>query len=397
MMSVVTGKLVVILLQVLLQQSLAGGTTLLKGAEPVLEDEELAHNPYIRMPIGPMESENCNSNQDCVDIFDNFNLAMLMDTEGNIVHKPYCEITGNTTTPLWGESYNTSDTTDASSTLAPLGVCTCGRAPDGQELCPSWTLTWGDTSVWYCGPCGRIGSQCDVNRTTCSYLYSYCDTSDDPSYCKCTDDGKFYELYYCYIPYYGYQVALQSTLIIGIVVVICLFLATAYNALRMRRIRRLQAMGLWNNGRVVSEAPPEDTPPKYDDVVENLPSYQDALQMEENVDGIVNTAFEEDSISLPPSYEEIKPNLNKPNSRNKTNESHIQKENVIVRNDSDTNQEHKNESSNEINHKEESAIHPEKHLNDVSIKEEVVKEDLLQVQSQPIEQPIQSALHNVQI
>ncbi|XP_037788350.1 uncharacterized protein LOC119583759 isoform X1 [Penaeus monodon] len=104
------------------------------------------------------------------------------------------------------------------------------------------------------------------------------------NYCMCKNDGDFYEFSYCEIPYIGYEVTLQIAIIVCIVIAMCLLLASVYSIINVRRLRDLRELARQRRGRRTdseSQTISEDSPPVYDEVVGNLPSYQDALAMTE--------------------------------------------------------------------------------------------------------------------
>ncbi|RXG62379.1 hypothetical protein Avbf_14394 [Armadillidium vulgare] len=158
-----------------------------------------------------------------------------------------------------------------------------------------------------------------------------------------------------YFSYYGYEIALQLAISTCIAIALCLLVASIYNAVGFRRPTahaRLETILRSENG--VRESPPDDIPPKYDDVVEDLPSYQDAIKMFESSPrnetvGIVNEAFEDDVNSSqeevrkedpPPAYN-INPGINRKkrykshyqevdcNGNNESNKNHTPSENVL--------------------------------------------------------------------
>ncbi|XP_042222531.1 uncharacterized protein LOC121866861 isoform X2 [Homarus americanus] len=171
------------------------------------------------------------------------------------------------------------------------GSCSCG-----SDRCVSFSRQFGhDTTFYYCGPCGYVGSQCRNN--TCTHELATC----SGSYCQC--HGTFYEFSYCKIPYMGYETALQLAIIICIVIACCLLIASIYSMIIGRRLRMIpRRLRRRRDEDGNQESPADDTPPTYDDVVENLPSYQDALQMAEvNPDeGITNPAFDKHDPLSPP-------------------------------------------------------------------------------------------------
>lgn len=200
-----------------------------------------------------LEGTPCSSDADCY-------LLNYNDTNAyhsNVVHAPYCQVSDN----------NSMD-----------GYCTCGN------YCVSHSKDSKDDHLfYYCGPCGRMGSSCSYS-VPCNHTLSTCTSG----YCTC-ESGEFYNLYYCMIPYYGYEKALQVAIATCIFVAVCLLAATIYSSLYRRPQGRIHPyilrllMRRANQG--TRESPPGDTPPKYDDVVEEPPSYQQALELEKDKDG----------------------------------------------------------------------------------------------------------------
>ncbi|KAK3888002.1 hypothetical protein Pcinc_007914 [Petrolisthes cinctipes] len=132
---------------------------------------------------------------------------------------------------------------------------------------------------------GFLGSRC-VNDS-CTHNRSHCGNS----YCSCDNGGIFYELSYCAFPSIGYQAALQMAIFICIIIALCFIAASVYSVILSRRrltripetmIRQRRPNGDENdnnNNEATSQGPAEDIPPTYDDVVDKLPSYQDAVEM----------------------------------------------------------------------------------------------------------------------
>jgi len=152
-------------------------------------------------------------------------------------------------------------------------VCSCP-----ENYCLSRGYRSVDYSYFqYCGPCGRVGSQC--NNT------SQCATPGEECYdgwCACPGGGQPFDLYYCVYYYRGYEKALQVALVACVTVAVCLLVVSLYSVCRGNRDgvnpALLRLMRRQNNAR--SQPPPGDIPPRYDTLVdpESPPSYEDALQ-----------------------------------------------------------------------------------------------------------------------
>lgn len=223
-----------------------------------------------------LKSIACSSNDNCTAALYGLDVALSYDT--SLPSEPYCRFAHS-------EHQDHQD---------GLGYCTCG-----PEKCVSYSREYNNNGepFYYCGPCGWVGSEC--YNTTCTHPLAECIND----YCECLNYGLFYDLSYCYIPFYGKELVAVMLITTIIVVILCTFLAYGYHRLRNRSRRGFPES--WFRGNVTRQAPANDTPPTYDDVVEKLPSYQDALQMviKENGDGgLSNAAFEAERE--PPSYDE---------------------------------------------------------------------------------------------
>ncbi|KAK4312761.1 hypothetical protein Pmani_015849 [Petrolisthes manimaculis] len=231
-----------------------------------------------------LTSVNCTSDENCTDVLIGLDLALSYPS--NLPSSPYCEYV------------NLKEDQD-------VGQCTCGPG-----RCVSYSHSYSDNGepFYYCGPCGWVGSQCNVNQT-CSHRLAECDSG----YCECIKDGTFYDMSYCYIPYYGKRLALEMLISAGIIVLCCAILAYGYTRLGRRRSRSSSYLERWTRGSITRQDPENDTPPTYDDVVEvedKLPSYQDALEMVakegEMNGGVANPSFQPDSLP-PPTFQETQP------------------------------------------------------------------------------------------
>ncbi|XP_071550821.1 uncharacterized protein [Panulirus ornatus] len=142
-----------------------------------------------------LENISCTHDDDCKSAFPNLEQALELGRSSPVPHPPICK------RPSIDQGY-----------------CTCGR-----NQCVSTSKQFGrGTLLYYCGPCGYVGSQC--NNGTCLHEMAVC----RDSYCQCKDDGVFYEFSYCEIPYRGYEMALQMAIIICIVIAVCLVTASFY-------------------------------------------------------------------------------------------------------------------------------------------------------------------------
>ncbi|XP_045110495.1 uncharacterized protein LOC123504207 [Portunus trituberculatus] len=209
-----------------------------------------------------IESVQCSDDEPCINSLPGIEYALSYDSD--IPSKPYCYVPDS----------NTS-----------TGHCTCGI---GHCVSYSRQHQTGDP-FYYCGPCGIVGSQC--KDTICTDMVGEC----RGGYCECIEDGTFYDMSSCYIPFYG-QDTLINVIIGTICVLLCIIgLAYSYHRLRSRRLRRGSIYSERGSGPARRESPSDDTPPTYDDVVEKLPSYQDALEMSHgSEEGFTNAGFEGD-------------------------------------------------------------------------------------------------------
>jgi len=154
---------------------------------------------------------------------------------------------------------------------AASGTCSCA-----EGYCHSRGMSYFEGDYFeYCGPCGRIGSQC-ANESQCYDPHAECN-----AWCRCPMGELSLDLYYCVYVYQGYEKALEVALFSSILVAVALLVASVYSTIRGRRRMHpamLRLMLRQNLSR--SEPPPGDNPPQYDTVVggEPPPSYQEALR-----------------------------------------------------------------------------------------------------------------------
>ncbi|XP_050730054.1 uncharacterized protein LOC127005306 [Eriocheir sinensis] len=221
-----------------------------------------------------IESKNCTIDANCTATLPG--LEEALDYDSDLAYSPYC---------------NTPD--DASNATTPsysVYKCTCGKG-----LCVSRTLDSGtDMLLYYCGQCGYVGSECMTTR--CDHELAEC----RDGYCECIQEGTYYDMTYCYIPFYGQEILINVLIATSILLLCCATLAYGYHKLGNRNLRRTSLYSERGSGTGRRESPPDDTPPAYDDVIEKLPSYQDAIQMFEKGDaerGLTNPAFEGDEPS----------------------------------------------------------------------------------------------------
>ncbi|XP_063608627.1 uncharacterized protein LOC134782872 [Penaeus indicus] len=229
-----------------------------KGRADVLS-EKLAiitdlNRPVVRLAHINLENQTCQTDAECAQYLPSLDTALSIVS--SVPSAPYC-----------------SDVDNTNSTASRK--CTCG---DGK--CVSYTREFGKgTILYYCGPCSHVGAQCEM-KNACQHEMAEC----RDNYCMCKNDGYFYEFSYCEIPYVGYEMTLQIAIIVCIVIAMCLLLASVYSIINVRRLRDLRDLARQGRGRRAdseSQTVSEDSPPVYDEVVGNLPSYQDALAMTE--------------------------------------------------------------------------------------------------------------------
>ncbi|XP_066951516.1 uncharacterized protein [Macrobrachium rosenbergii] len=257
------------------------------GSDRTVEVEKRYYFALGSVPLGKSyaalpDPYNCTVNQtcevdsDCNKCFPNLEMAFHYGID-DVPYGPVCQ---NETRK------NSSDEHE--------GRCACG-----VERCFSYsTDKKTGKRFYYCGPCGYVGASCAVRP--CVHPLAECRSG----FCECIEQGIFYNLAFCYIPYFGAKVIVQMFISTLIIVSLCGVLAYSYHRLSSSRRRYFRRFNSWRRSSVVRESPPEDTPPTYDDVVEKVPSYQDALEMENStLQGNDNPAFEDDE-GPPPSYEE---------------------------------------------------------------------------------------------
>lgn len=196
-----------------------------------------------------IESIPCTTHEDCKAALPGIDTALGLGS--TVPKEPFCKFTDNS-------SWNSS------------GHCSCG-----PDYCVSYSMQYGkDMPFYYCGPCARIGSQC--SNGTCAHEMAEC----REDYCQCVKSGSFYEFYYCEIPYVLYETSLQICIIVTIVIVSSFIVSSLCTAAGLDRC--------WQNRRSSgsnSETYNGDAPPAYDEVMDNLPTYQDALQMAQEGEG----------------------------------------------------------------------------------------------------------------
>ncbi|XP_042866614.1 uncharacterized protein LOC122249621 [Penaeus japonicus] len=273
----------------------------------------------------------CSEDSECEDCLLNLDVALMQNSD--LPTAPFCDIDSNSTGP---------------------GRCTCG-----EGRCVSYTRDMSTSSVYYyCGPCGWVGARCVEHN--CTHNQAKCSNG----YCECVQEGLFYDLSFCYYPYFGKTMLIEMLASTAIVVAMCGILAFTYSRLGRSRERSDSSGFPWRRSSTSRESPASDTPPTYDDVVDKLPSYQDALNMspkENGNEGLTNFAFEmENSPAPPPSYEESK--------QQKTEKEAATTENV----------------------------QPIKETLDVDSPAPINQSQSRDDKSQPIEQPLQNAMQNLQ-
>ncbi|XP_064082147.1 uncharacterized protein LOC135198486 isoform X2 [Macrobrachium nipponense] len=194
-----------------------------------------------------IDSVPCMTHEDCRDALPGIDTAL--GTGSPIPKEPFCK---------YNSSWNSS------------GYCSCD-----PDYCVSYSMRYGkDMPFYYCGPCARIGSQC--SNGTCAHEMAEC----REEYCQCIRSGSFYEFYYCEIPYVLYETSLQICIIITILIVSSFIVSSLCAATGLDRC--------WQSRRSsgsTSETSDGDAPPAYDEVMDNLPTYQDAVQMAQEVEG----------------------------------------------------------------------------------------------------------------
>ncbi|ROT70800.1 uncharacterized protein [Penaeus vannamei] len=218
----------------------------------------------------------CSNDSVCRACLPDLDVALMQNSP--LPTAPFCDVDRNATEP---------------------GRCTCG-----EGRCVSYSRDMSTSSVYYyCGPCGWVGARCV--ESNCTHEQAKCSNG----YCECVQGGLFYDLSVCYYPSFGKTMIIEMLVSSLIVVAMCGVLAFSYNRLSRSRQRDDGSSTFpWRRGSGSRESPTSDTPPTYDDVVDKLPSYQDALKMSPKADdngGITNFAFEmELSPAPPPPYEE---------------------------------------------------------------------------------------------
>ncbi|XP_068207621.1 uncharacterized protein [Palaemon carinicauda] len=204
-----------------------------------------------------IDSVRCQMNDDCTPALPG--LAIAIGTGSKIPKSPICVLPDN---DLGNH--------DAISKKNSSGHCSCGPGN-----CVSYSMEYGsDIPFYYCGPCARLGSQC--SNGTCDHEMAEC----REDYCQCYKSGFFYEFNYCEIPFVLYETSLQICIIIIIAIVSLLIVTSLCTAIGLDRYWRNRRSSSGN-----SEVSNRDTPPAYDEVMDSLPSYQDALQMAQEDNG----------------------------------------------------------------------------------------------------------------
>ncbi|XP_063591573.1 uncharacterized protein LOC134768740 [Penaeus indicus] len=304
-----------------------------------------------------LASVSCSNDSTCQACLPDLDVALMQNSP--LPTAPFCDIDSNATGP---------------------GRCTCG-----EGRCVSYTRDRSTSSVYYyCGPCGWVGARCV--ESNCTHKQAECSNG----YCECVQNGLFYDLNYCYYPYFGKTMILEMLASSVIIIAMCGVLAFSYN--RSRRRDDSSSAFPWRRGSRSRESPASDTPPTYDDVVDKLPSYQDALKMSPKADdneGITNFAFEmELSPAPPPPYEE--------SMQQKTEEE----ENMPQKTKKEKNMPQKTEEEESVQQKtEEGATVTENGRNAQPFTGNPEGDSPAEsnaVLSQPIEQPLQNAMHDLQ-
>lgn len=312
-----------------------------------------------------LASVSCFNDSVCIACLPDLDVALMQNSP--LPAAPFCDIDRNATGP---------------------GRCTCG-----EGRCVSYSRDSSTSSVYYyCGPCGWVGARCV--ESNCTHKQAECSNG----YCECVQNGLFYDLNFCYYPYFGKTMILEMLASSVIVIAMCGVLAFSYNRLGRSRQRDDSSSTFpWRRGSRSRESPASDTPPTYDDVVDKLPSYQDALKMSPKADdneGITNFAFEmELSPAPPPPYEE--------SMQQKTEEE----ESMQQKTEEKESVQQKTEKKERMQQKtEEGATVTENGGNDQPFMgnpegdspAQISQSQSHNVLGQPIEQPLQNAMHDLQ-
>nr|XP_053644303.1 uncharacterized protein LOC128696895 [Cherax quadricarinatus] len=172
-----------------------------------------------------LKSIACSSNDNCTAALYGLDVALSYDT--SLPSEPYCRFAHS-------EHQDHQD---------GLGYCTCG-----PEKCVSYSREYNNNGepFYYCGPCGWVGSEC--YNTTCTHPLAECIND----YCECLNYGLFYDLSYCYIPFYGKELVAVMLITTIIVVILCTFLAYGYHRLRNRSRRGFPES--WFRGNVTRQS-----------------------------------------------------------------------------------------------------------------------------------------------
>ncbi|XP_047483496.1 uncharacterized protein LOC125035267 isoform X1 [Penaeus chinensis] len=193
-----------------------------------------------------LEAISCQTDEQCYIHLPNLDIALAKNS--NFPSAPYCNKSANTSS---------------------LGHCGCG-----EGKCVSYTKEFGrGTILYYCGPCSYVGARCS-DDSTCQHELAEC----RDNFCACKNGGDFFEFSYCEVPHLGLEVAVNMAFVVCIAISICLVLASSYGIISMHRLRRLPGLIRYlQSHQRQCEPATEDLPPKYDDLVDKLPSYEEAI------------------------------------------------------------------------------------------------------------------------
>ncbi|XP_027220726.2 uncharacterized protein [Penaeus vannamei] len=191
-----------------------------------------------------LEVKSCQADEQCHKYLPNLNVALAKNS--SVPSAPYCNKSSNSS----------------------LGRCTCGKGK-----CVSYTKEFGrGTILYYCGPCSYVGARCS-NDSPCQHELAEC----RDNFCACKNGGDFFEFSYCEVPHLGFEVAVYMVIVVCIVFSICLVLASSYGIINMHQLRRLPGLLRYLQTQQQCEPATEDLPPKYDDLLGKLPTYEEAI------------------------------------------------------------------------------------------------------------------------
>ncbi|KAG7165248.1 hypothetical protein Hamer_G025173 [Homarus americanus] len=196
-----------------------------------------------------IDSVLCTSDLNCTAAL--YNLDLALSYESPLPSKPYCVL------------QNTGD----EGSNPEVGHCTCGA---GRCVSYSRSYSLDNAVFYYCGPCGWVGAQC--TNHSCTHALAEC----RGGYCECTNDGIFYDLTYCYIPFYFKSMAIEMLVSTAVIAMVCTIFAYGYHRFNARRQRGYPDSWFRSNTR-----------------------------REEGEGGKTNDAFEPDDIHLPPAYGDV--------------------------------------------------------------------------------------------